>query len=40
MLLNLNFYFPNSIIKKAGAALEVLREVLDAVDTKNPEVCL
>lgn len=27
----------SSIIKKAGAALEVLREVLDAVDTKNPE---
>ena len=29
----------NSIIQKAAAALDVLREVLDAVDTKHPEVC-
>ncbi|XP_060183919.1 TOM1-like protein 5 isoform X2 [Lycium barbarum] len=28
----------NSILQKAAAALEVLREVLDAVDTQHPEV--
>lgn len=27
-----------SIIQKAGSALEVLREVLDAVDLQHPEV--
>ncbi|KAL0691986.1 hypothetical protein Bca4012_059166 [Brassica carinata] len=28
---------PSSILQKAGAALEVLKEVLDAVDSQNPE---
>jgi hypothetical protein len=29
---------PFSIIQKASNALEVLKEVLDAVDTQHPEV--
>jgi SpoU rRNA methylase family enzyme len=29
-----------SIIQKAGNALEVLNEVLDAVDAQNPQVTL
>lgn len=33
-------FFLCSIIQKAGNALEVLKEVLDAVDSQNPEVPL
>ena len=36
---SLSWSVPDSIIQKAGAALEVLRDVLDAVDTQHPEVC-
>ena len=38
--INLLLYisFDCSILQKAGAALEVLKEVLDAVDSQNPEV--
>lgn len=32
------FSFLYSIIQKAGNALEVLKDVLDAVGTQNPEV--
>ena len=32
------FFFYDSIIQKANNALEVLKEVLDAVDAQNPEV--
>lgn len=31
--------FKYSIIQKASNALEVLKEVLDAVDSHSPEVC-
>jgi hypothetical protein len=29
---------PSSILQKASTALEILKEVLDAVDSQNPEV--
>lgn len=32
-------FVSHSIIQKANNALEVLKEVLDAVDSQNPEVC-
>lgn len=31
--------FACSILQKASTAMEVLKEVLDAVDSQNPEVC-
>lgn len=36
--LMLFFLFAYSILQKASTALEVLKEVLDAVDSQNPEV--
>lgn len=32
------YLFAYSILQKASTALEVLKEVLDAVDSQNPEV--
>lgn len=36
--LMLFYLFVYSILQKASTALEVLKEVLDAVDSQNPEV--
>ena len=37
-IIQISVSIPYSIIQKASNALEVLTEVLDAVDTQHPEV--